>query len=109
MICEECTNNIKNKIKTKEEILEDAIQFNTNDYEYKMCIQCGSIVDYNIFSINDLCIHCDKLMKINVDNSVIADLFEKQYTTYIAGAKCRNLKFNLTKIDCFKFFSKNCF
>ena len=108
-ICSKCFEDNKNKVIIKKDAVEEASEFNSNDYDYKMCINCNAIVDANIFSVNDLCIPCEKIMKINVDNSKIKDLFDKQYKNYINGAINRDIKFNLTKVECFKYFSKRCF
>lgn len=108
-ICNECFENNKIKLVNKKDAIEEASEFNANDYDYKMCINCNAIVDTILFSNNDMCFHCEKIMKINVDNSKIKDLFDKQYKNYIRGAMIRNIKFNLTKVDCIKYFSKRCF
>jgi hypothetical protein len=108
-ICNDCLVNNKNKIINKKDAIEEASEFNANAYDYKMCINCNAIVDTVLFSTNDMCNLCEKIMKINVDNSKIKDLFDKQYKNYIYGAQIRDIQFNLTKIDCMKYFSKKCF
>jgi hypothetical protein len=108
-ICSDCTEEDKNKIITKEDLIVKATEFNIKNTEYKMCINCGIVVDINIFNINDMCKNCNKLSKVNVDNYKEKDLFDKQYKIYIYNAEQRKLKFNLTKIEAIKLFSKKCY
>jgi hypothetical protein len=107
--CKSCCN--KNIIvpKNKKQLIEDCVEFNSLNTEFKMCIHCASILNNTMININDLCNYCDRMTKVNTDNYKEKDLYEIQYNNFLYNAQLRDIEFNLTYSEAISFFDKSCF
>lgn len=106
--CSECVNKSEKKGKINNQLIEIAIKYN-NTNEDKMCIKCNNIFNNDDLLENDLCKICDKKSKLNVDNYIFKDVFEKKISDYKRNAIERSMKFKLSNNDCCKLFNKKCY
>lgn len=107
--CINCINKSQKDLDIKTNFIENAVKYNNETNENKMCISCNHIFPNDKLLDNDQCTKCNKNSQKNVDNYVPKDLFEQKINSYKDGAKKRNLPFTLTDIECLKLFSKKCY
>lgn len=107
--CSNCVNKLQKELKIKTTFIENAVKFNNETEENKMCIGCNHLFPNDKLLENDQCAKCNKNSQKNVDNYVPKDLFEQKINSYKEGAKKRNLPFTITDMECLKLFSKKCY
>jgi Zn finger protein HypA/HybF involved in hydrogenase expression len=86
----------------KTTFIENAVKYNNETEENKMCISCNHLFSNDKLLKNDQCVKCNKNSQKNVDNYVSKDLFEQKIHSYKEGAKKRFLLFTLTDNECLK-------
>jgi hypothetical protein len=107
--CTDCVNKSQKTLDIKTSFIENAVKYNNETEENKMCISCNHLFPNDKLLQNDQCAKCNKNSQKNVDNYVPKDLFEQKIYNYKDGAKKRNLLFTLTDNECLKLFSKKCY
>lgn len=107
--CTDCVNKSQKEMDIKTTFIENAVKYNNETEDNKMCISCNHLFTNDKLLQNDQCTKCNKNSQKNVDNYVPKDLFEQKIYSYKDGAKKRNLLFTLTDNECLKIFSKKCY